>query len=74
MSKIQITELQASKSELNVLDDRQTGTVVGGNALWGGVNLANVVQVNNAVSVQVAIGGDNYSFQNLNNDAGVEQG
>jgi hypothetical protein len=72
MSKIQITELQASQSELNVLDDCQAGTVVGGYA-WGGIKLSNIVQINNAVNVQVAIGGDNYSWQNLNNDAGATQ-
>jgi hypothetical protein len=71
MSKIQITELQASQSELNVLDDRQTGTVVGG--YWKGFNFANVVQINNNINVQIAFGGDNYNWSNLNNNAGATQ-
>ncbi|MGL4881125.1 MAG: hypothetical protein ACRC8K_08660 [Waterburya sp.] len=74
MSKIQITELQATNSELNVLNDQDTGAVVGGYGAWGGVKLANIVQINNAINVQVAINGDNFSTQNLNNKAGANQG
>jgi hypothetical protein len=73
MSKIQITELQAPQSELNVLDDCQTNEVVGGYGLWGGVNVANIVQIQNNVAVQVAIGGDNINFANLNQNAGATQ-
>jgi len=86
MSKIQITELQASTSELNVLSDRETGNVVGGHGkgkgkgkgLYKGVlsslNLTNIVQINNNINIQVAIGGDNYNFSNLGNNAGSSQG
>lgn len=72
MSKIQITELQASQSELNVLDDCQTGNVVGGYGDFG-INLSNLVQVNNNINVQIAFGGSNYNWSNLNNNAGATQ-
>jgi hypothetical protein len=73
MSKIQITELQNTESELNLLNDQDTGVVVGG---YGdlGINIAVPVQINNNVNVQVAFGGDNYNYSYLNNNAGVEQG
>ncbi|MGL5078164.1 MAG: hypothetical protein ACRDBG_20390 [Waterburya sp.] len=71
MSKIQITELQASQSELNVLDAHQTDTVVGG--YWEGFDFSNVVQINNNINVQIAFGGDNYNWSNLNNNAGTTQ-
>ncbi|MGL5796115.1 MAG: hypothetical protein ACRC06_17285 [Waterburya sp.] len=72
MSKIQITELQESKSELNVLDAHQTSTVVGG---YGdlGINIAVPIQINNNVNVQVAFGGNNYNYSYLNNNSGVKQ-
>lgn len=72
MSKIQITELQASQSELNLLDDCQTGNVVGGYKDLG-INLANIVQINNNINVQIAFGGNNYNVANLNNNAGATQ-
>jgi hypothetical protein len=72
MSKIQINELQESKSELNVLDDGQTSNVVGG---YLDFDIANIVQVNNNINVQVAIGGgSNYNWSNLGNNAGADQG
>jgi hypothetical protein len=73
MSKIQITELQESKSELNLLDDCQTGNVVGGYGDFK-LNLGNLVQVNNNITVQVALGGSNYNWTSQTNKGELEQG
>ena len=82
MSKIKLTELQAPKSELNQLSDRETGAVVGGydyyrelrNDIVNNINIANIVQVNNNVNIQIAFNGDNFNVANLNNSAGAFQG
>ena len=83
MSKIKFTELTATKSELNQLSDRETETVVGGysdyyrdvrNDIVNNINVANIVQVNNNVNVQIAFNGDNFNVANLNNNAGAFQG
>ena len=81
MSKIKLTELQAPKSELNQLSDRETGAVVGGydfyreirNDIVNDINIANIVQVNNNVNIQIAFNGDNFNVANLNNNAGAFQ-
>jgi hypothetical protein len=81
MSKIQINELQAS-SELNQLSDRETLTVVGGYGYYGNkirnevvndIDIANIVQINNNINIQIAFGGDNYNVANLSNNAGATQ-
>lgn len=77
MSKIQIAELQEVNSELNSLSDRETGAVVGGKrSVLNGINLnlANIVQINNNINVQIAFNGDNFNIANLNNNAGASQG
>ena len=83
MSKIKFTELQASKSELNQLSQSETGAVVGGfssyyreirNDIVNNINIANIVQVNNNVNVQIAFNGDNFNVADLDNSAGASQG
>jgi len=73
MSKIQIAELEKVNSEFNELNEREVGHVVGGYG-YGGINIANIVQVNNNINVQVAIGGSNYNWSNLNNNGNSNQG
>ena len=80
MSKIKISELQVTKSELNQLSDGETSAVVGGNGFRAQLRndirnqVVNNVQVINNVSVQVAIGGgDNVNVANLTNGAGISQ-
>jgi hypothetical protein len=74
MSKIQIAELEKVNSELNELNEREVGQIVGGRRGFGGINIANIVQVNNNINVQVAIGGSNYNWSNLNNNGNSNQG
>ena len=82
MSKIQLNELQTTPSELNQLSPRETASVVGGNSFYrqirndivNNVNIANIVQVNNNVNIQIAFNGDNFNIANLNNNAGAVQG
>ena len=83
MSKIKFTELQAPKSQLNQLSEQETGSVVGGfssyyrelrNDIRNNVNVANIVQVNNNVNIQIAFNGDNFNVANLGNSAGATQG
>ena len=83
MSKIQFNELQTTNSELNVLSDRQSTEIVGGyagyyreirNEVVNNINIANIVQVNNNVNVQIAFNGDNFNVANLSNSAGAFQG
>lgn len=81
MSKIQISELQASQSELSQLNDCQTGKVVGGYGYYKGyrndiannIDIASIVQINNNINIQIAFGGDNYNVANLRNNAGAYQ-
>ena len=82
MSKIKLNELQAPKSELSQLSNSETGAVVGGygsyyrelrNDIVNDINIANIVQVNNNVNVQIAFNGDNFNVANLNNSAGAFQ-
>lgn len=83
MSKIQFNELATTKSELNLLSDRETGAVVGGygydrnavrNYYASNINIATIVQVNNNINIQIAFNGDNYNVANLTNNAGANQG
>ena len=83
MSKIKFTELQAPESQFSQLNERETGSVVGGfsdyyrelrNDIVNNVNVANIVQVNNNVNIQIAFNGDNFNVANLGNSAGATQG
>lgn len=82
MSRIQIAELKETKSELNLLDDRSTGAIVGGygyyqslrNDIVNNINIATIVQVNNNINIQLAFNGDNFNIANLNNNAGATLG
>ena len=82
MSKIKFAQLQATDSELSVLNHEETGAVVGGsdyyrqirNEFISNINIANIVQINNNVNVQIAFNGDNFNVANLNNNAGATQG
>ncbi|WP_019505016.1 hypothetical protein [Pleurocapsa sp. PCC 7319] len=72
MSKIQIAELQELNSELSLLSDRETGTVIGGHRKrYFNFEFTNIVQINNNVNVQVSFGGDNFNVSVLSNDAGA---
>jgi hypothetical protein len=73
MSKIQITELQETKSELNLLNDNDTNAVVGGYGDFGGVNIAVPIQINNNINLQFSLFGDNYSYSNQSNNSGIGQ-
>ena len=78
MSKIQIAELQKVNSEFNELSDREVGQIVGGrkirNRYFGGINIANTVQVNNNINIQIAFGGSNFNWSDLTNNGKSTQG
>lgn len=77
MSKIQLTELKSTNSELNLLSDCETTAIVGGREVrnyWGGVNISNIVQINNAININLNFGnGDIYNTNILTNRAGSRQ-
>lgn len=80
MSRIQIAELE-NNAELNLLNDRETSAVVGGydykklrNDIVSNINIANIVQINNNINIQIAFNGDNFNVANLNNRAGADLG
>ena len=77
MSKINISELKPSKSELKVLNETETTGVLGGRRRIRNSfnqNIAQIVQVNNFVNIQIAFGnGSNSSVGILTNNAGVNQ-
>ena len=78
MSKIQIAELEKVNSEFNELNEREVGQIVGGrnvrNRFFGGINIANIVQVNNNINIQIAFGGSNYNWSSLTNNGNSTQG
>ena len=79
MSKINILELQPAKSELTVLNNDETGLVMGGrrrirNQFINQSNNALIFNVNNLVNIQLAFGGgSNTSVNTITNNAGVVQ-
>lgn len=72
MSKIQITELQETKSELNLLNDNDTGAVVGGYKDFG-INININPQFNIYNNFQFSLFGDNYSWSNQGNNSSTNQ-
>jgi hypothetical protein len=78
MSKIQIAELEKVNSELNELNEREVGQIVGGrnvrNRFFDGINIANIVQVNNNINIQIAFGGSNFNYSYLINNGNSTQG
>lgn len=80
MTKIQVNELQTTQSEFNLLSDRQTSAVVGGNSFdreirntFGGINVSNIFQINNNISINIAFDGDIFNVNNQTNNAGANQ-
>lgn len=78
MSKLQITELQATNTELNQLNDLQTAGVVGGGYGGGGININVNPQINVNTNVQnaIALGGGvakNINYSDLFNKSGSSQ-
>jgi hypothetical protein len=78
MSKIQIAELEKVNSEFNELNEREVGQIVGGrnvrNRFFDGINIANIVQVNNNINIQIAFGGSNFNYSYLINNGNSTQG
>lgn len=77
MSRIKIAELK-QVSELKVLSDRETSAIIGGSEIENEIDLPEInlslsidvsaiFQINNNISVQVAINGDNFNVADLSN-------